>query len=230
MIPLALKRSYSTRLSAQNWCFLKRFAPETLDSLPEERLHSLLSTEDAALKEAGHQVLLELGIHYLSHHFPRLNTIASLPSLAKRLFSAPVNLQQLAQQYGAPSPEHLLQLIGALKENWGLTRVLSHLQKTYSRNTAPLLPHQQNALLPPPLQAYPIVELSTLNDREELTFKLHQESGRLSNNSMYIVGVYQGGDCLGEGYGASIALAQQRACLDALRKKFLGREPDFKEQ
>lgn len=220
-------------MSSQNWCFLKRFAPEALATLPEDRLHGLLTSENRELAEQGQQVLLDLGIQYLQERFPKLGTIASLPSLSRRLFAAPENLSKLSNQYGAPSPTHLLQLIGALGQSWGPERVLALLQKTFAGN-ALLLEHQQNSLLPPALQAYPIAELSQIlgilstSPSAQLVFKLHQESGRLSNNSIYIVGVYHQEQCLGEGYGPSLAAAQQRACLDALRRKFL--RADIKQE
>jgi dsRNA-specific ribonuclease len=83
---------------------------------------------------------------------------------------------------------------------------------------------------------YPVPELTEHLRRVhrdaslELEFRLHQESGRLSNSAMFVVGVY-GPDMegavshkarlLGEGFGASIALAQQRAATSALRIHFL---------
>ena len=69
---------------------------------------------------------------------------------------------------------------------------------------------------------YPIPDLTEIYP--DLVFRLHQESGRLSSNSMFIVGVYSdkhSQNCLGEGYGASQALAQHRAATEALRKLFL---------
>lgn len=69
---------------------------------------------------------------------------------------------------------------------------------------------------------YPIPDLTQIYP--DLVFRLHQESGRLSSNSMFIVGVYSDKNsqtCLGEGYGASQALAQHRAATEALRKLFL---------
>lgn len=73
---------------------------------------------------------------------------------------------------------------------------------------------------------YPIPDLALIHPN--LAFRLHQESGRLSSNSMFIVGVYssqESEECLGEGYGPSIALAQQRAATDALRKMDLKEVP-----
>lgn len=69
---------------------------------------------------------------------------------------------------------------------------------------------------------YPIPDLTKIYP--ELIFRLHQESGRLSSNSMFIVGAYANKtsqNYLGEGYGASQALAQHRAATEALRKLFL---------
>lgn len=73
---------------------------------------------------------------------------------------------------------------------------------------------------------YPIPDLALIHPN--LAFRLHQESGRFSSNSMFIVGVYEceeSGDCLGEGHGPSIALAQQRAATVALRKLDLKEVP-----
>ena len=58
------------------------------------------------------------------------------------------------------------------------------------------------------------------HEREKIYFRMLGENGRKSHNSMFLVGVYLGrtAKMLGEGYGASIYLAQQRAALDALRK------------
>lgn len=69
---------------------------------------------------------------------------------------------------------------------------------------------------------YPIPDLTQIYP--DLVFRLHQESGRLSSNSMFIIGAYSdknSQNCLGEGYGASQALAQHRAATEALRKLFL---------
>jgi len=87
---------------------------------------------------------------------------------------------------------------------------------------------------------YPIVDLTEFlrklhkNDKIDLEFRLLQESGRLSNQSMYFVGVFgpsmSTSNCLnvrilGEGYGASIALAQHRAACTALRNYYLTELP-----
>lgn len=69
---------------------------------------------------------------------------------------------------------------------------------------------------------YPIPDLARIYPN--LIFRLHQESGRLSSNSIFIVGVYAdeaARECLGEGHGASQALAQHRAATEALRKIYL---------
>lgn len=71
---------------------------------------------------------------------------------------------------------------------------------------------------------HPMMELvETLREADEeanVHFKLLAESGRLSNDSMYLVGVYDNkmDIKLGEGHGQSILVAQKRACMDALRR------------
>ena len=76
---------------------------------------------------------------------------------------------------------------------------------------------------------YPIPDLTEIYPK--LIFRLHQESGRYSSSSMFIVGVYSDGEaktCLAEGYGASQALAQHRSATEALRKLFLAEQQVLK--
>lgn len=74
---------------------------------------------------------------------------------------------------------------------------------------------------------HPVIELEKMlkkdDQKRQLKFKLLGESGRLSNDSMYVIGVYESKDDvkLGEGFGQSILVAQKRSCLDALRKIYL---------
>ncbi|KAJ3020270.1 UNVERIFIED_CONTAM: hypothetical protein HDU68_010256 [Siphonaria sp. JEL0065] len=50
--------------------------------------------------------------------------------------------------------------------------------------------------------------------------RMLKETGRLSTNPVFIVGVYSGIEKLGEGYGSSIAMAETRACKNALENHF----------
>lgn len=52
-------------------------------------------------------------------------------------------------------------------------------------------------------------------------YRLLHESGRLSNDSIYVVGVYSGLDKLAEANGPSLLVAQERAAVEALRKIYL---------
>ncbi len=110
-------------------------------------------------------------------------------------------------------------LIGAAWKTFGGRQVRKFLDsKLFSAGCSMLQTFQPDT---------PMLELTELlretNARHEnLKFKLLSESGRLSTNSMYIVGVYDGLDNkLGEGNGPSILLSQKRACIDALRKIYL---------
>lgn len=51
------------------------------------------------------------------------------------------------------------------------------------------------------------------------------ESGRVSNNSIFMVGYYSGISKLGEGVGKSIKIAETNAAIDALRKYYLKEPP-----
>ncbi|KAL3233741.1 Large ribosomal subunit protein mL44 [Nakaseomyces bracarensis] len=67
----------------------------------------------------------------------------------------------------------------------------------------------------------PTRELAALCRRETLEkpiSKLIAESGRHSKAPVFIVGVFSGGEKLGEGYGASLKEAKARAASDALLK------------
>lgn len=77
---------------------------------------------------------------------------------------------------------------------------------------------------------YPIVQLAQAlhaqghHPSAQPVFRLLHESGRTSNSSMYVVGVYAGESepqMLGEGYGPSMNLAEHRAAVEALRAMYL---------
>ncbi|KAI8927675.1 ribonuclease III domain-containing protein [Entophlyctis helioformis] len=50
--------------------------------------------------------------------------------------------------------------------------------------------------------------------------RLIKETGRLSSNAVFIVGMYSGIEKIGEGYGSSLKMAETRAVKDALIKKY----------
>ncbi len=50
--------------------------------------------------------------------------------------------------------------------------------------------------------------------------RLLQETGRLSANPLYVVGIYSGTEKIGEGYGDSKKMAEYRASRDALMKHY----------
>lgn len=77
---------------------------------------------------------------------------------------------------------------------------------------------------------YPIVQLAQALQAQsnqptaQPVFRLLHESGRTSNSSMYVVGVFPSEtdqQMLGEGYGPSMNLAEQRAAIEALRAMYL---------
>jgi len=60
----------------------------------------------------------------------------------------------------------------------------------------------------------------------EPDYRLLHETGRLSNTSIYVVGVYAGTEKLAEAHGPSILVAQERAAIEALRALFLVEVPE----
>ncbi|KIP10000.1 hypothetical protein PHLGIDRAFT_85700 [Phlebiopsis gigantea 11061_1 CR5-6] len=61
--------------------------------------------------------------------------------------------------------------------------------------------------------------------RERPVSRLLRETGRLSNSPIFVVGIYTGGDQLGEGFGSSLRMAEYRAAEDALLRLYLTRQP-----
>ncbi|RKP11316.1 ribonuclease III domain-containing protein, partial [Piptocephalis cylindrospora] len=57
--------------------------------------------------------------------------------------------------------------------------------------------------------------------------RLLSETGRLSNNAVYLVGVYSGERLLGTGYGSSKAMAEHRAAKEVISKYYLTEAQDF---
>lgn len=109
-------------------------------------------------------------------------------------------------------------VLGIILENWGARELQRFLDARLFAATIQNLPdfvcsQDHSAFL----------ELAGRIGKQPI-FRLERESGRLSTFSMYIVGAYDGDAKLGEGYGQSLILAQRRACLDAIRKAYLGDE------
>lgn len=51
--------------------------------------------------------------------------------------------------------------------------------------------------------------------------RLLKESGRLSISPVFVVGIYSGLDKIGEGYGSSLAMSEERAAKDALANYYM---------
>ncbi|KAJ6518696.1 ribonuclease III domain-containing protein, partial [Mycena sanguinolenta] len=61
--------------------------------------------------------------------------------------------------------------------------------------------------------------------REPPKSRLLKETGRFSNSPIFVVGIYSGNDKLGEGFGASLKMAEYRAAEAALLAVYLTRTP-----
>lgn len=56
-------------------------------------------------------------------------------------------------------------------------------------------------------------------------YRLLHETGRLSNEAVFVVGVYSGREKIAEAFGPSLFVAKERAAIEALRKIFLIETP-----
>ncbi len=57
--------------------------------------------------------------------------------------------------------------------------------------------------------------------RKRPVARLMKETGRASSNPVFLVGIYSGTEKIGEGYGSSLEMAEERGCKDALRNYYL---------
>ncbi|KAL1901881.1 54S ribosomal protein L3 mitochondrial [Sporothrix stenoceras] len=70
----------------------------------------------------------------------------------------------------------------------------------------------------------PTRELTYLCARENFeppVARLESETGRMSRTPVFVVGIYSGADKLGEGAGASLDMARQKAAMNALKSWYL---------
>ena len=106
-------------------------------------------------------------------------------------------------------------LIGACQDYFGKDRTRSFLEKRlFSGYFDPKLLIRTNS---------PVIDLSRYLEsigKPPVVFRLIGETGRLSHISTFLVGAYTGKmtEMIGEGFGASISLAEKRAATDALRR------------
>lgn len=57
--------------------------------------------------------------------------------------------------------------------------------------------------------------------------RLLSETGRKSSSPVFVVGVFSGGEKLGEGFGSSLKMAEHRACRDALVRHYAQEQKDY---
>ncbi|PPQ88697.1 hypothetical protein CVT25_009461 [Psilocybe cyanescens] len=75
-----------------------------------------------------------------------------------------------------------------------------------------------------------LLEMVQKYKREPPKSRLLKETGRYSNSPVFVVGIYSGADKLGEGFGASLNMAEFRAAEDALHRVYLTQTPTDKLQ
>lgn len=82
-------------------------------------------------------------------------------------------------------------------------------------------------LLKFPNPKYTLSSTLTKQSMQSPTTRILAETGRLSIAPVFVLGVYSGTIKLGEGYGSSLAMAEYRACEDALKRIYLSSEEKF---
>ncbi|KAF4611052.1 hypothetical protein D9613_006829 [Agrocybe pediades] len=70
-----------------------------------------------------------------------------------------------------------------------------------------------------------LLEMVQKYQRELPKSRLLKETGRFSNSPVFVVGIFSGADKLGEGFGASLRMAEFRAAEDALQRVYLTQTP-----
>ncbi|KAJ3059842.1 hypothetical protein HDU98_004137 [Podochytrium sp. JEL0797] len=108
------------------------------------------------------------------------------------------------------------QLVGSLYEEQGAKAVNSFITNHIHSRTVDVASHLK--LNNNPKQV--LRQLLKDQNKQSPVSRMLKETGRLSTNPVFIVGVYSGIDKLGEGYGSSIAMAETRACKNALERHF----------
>ncbi|KAF8202490.1 ribonuclease III domain-containing protein [Pholiota molesta] len=71
-----------------------------------------------------------------------------------------------------------------------------------------------------------LLEMVQKYEREPPKSRLLKETGRFSNSPVFVVGIFSGADQLGEGFGASLRMAEYRAAEDALMRIYLTQRPE----
>ncbi|KAJ6621350.1 ribonuclease III domain-containing protein [Mycena sp. CBHHK59/15] len=70
-----------------------------------------------------------------------------------------------------------------------------------------------------------LAEMVRKFQRDPPKSRLLKETGRFSNSPIFVVGIYSGNDKLGEGFGASLKMAEYRAAENSLLSVYLTRTP-----
>lgn len=220
--PVALK----SKLNAGQASFAKRLE---IHDFPASKL--VLTTNDKTedfpkLVQIGHESFIFFTREYLKTRFPALSE--KYLEIAMKMFLDEKNVLSFARFLGIEAflendsiatgdvqLDCFKAILGLMASEGSPLKLRNFLDSRYFNNSV----FDAKDLVRP---LYPIPELTELHPN--LVFRLHQESGRLSSQSMFIVGVYSDKSsktCLAEGHGASQALAQHRAATEALRKLYL---------
>ncbi|KAJ3104979.1 hypothetical protein HK100_003972, partial [Physocladia obscura] len=180
--------------------------------LPAHALDSLLLayTGDRALAHLGRNIGVELIMRWKqsSHGETASLTDPKLPGQA-------VVIARVIQS-----------LVGALYLEKGASAVAFFIKTHILSRSVDVAAHLQLSKNPKATLRAVLKEFN----RELPVSRLLNETGRLSTNPVFIVGVYSGIDQIGQGYGSSMAMAETRACKNALEKHFVQHIKDIDEE
>ncbi|KAF8957471.1 hypothetical protein BDZ97DRAFT_1953043 [Flammula alnicola] len=201
----------------ENWAHLQP-APSTALVAFANRigLASIFSSTDVMRQACTHSSFLTLfRQHYPGKPEPKTN--AQLTVIGNSLMGL-FATEYLHAKYPY-LPTRVLK--AAVSAHMGATPLL--------RNLTPVLHSDAMASIPRSLTALiyqePLLEMVQKYGREPPKSRLLKETGRFSNSPVFVVGIFSGADKLGEGFGASLRMAEFRAAEDALMRVYLTQTP-----
>ncbi|KAJ3121147.1 hypothetical protein HK098_003937 [Nowakowskiella sp. JEL0407] len=112
----------------------------------------------------------------------------------------------------------ILAIIGALYQEKGLREAKEFIKAHFLSRQIDPIAHFHSAIDNPLFTLRKVLQGLNL---QPATARLLQETGRASHSPVFIVGVFINDKKIGEGYGSSLKIAEQKAARDALEKHYV---------
>eukprot|EP00842_Homolaphlyctis_polyrhiza_P004876 jgi/Hompol1/538/HPOL_001624-RA len=200
-------------------------------------LGRIATARPSALRLAACRSVLELyALEYVMSKFPDM-PIESVKTIVQA-YTAPQVLSSVGQSFGvqllmrwkskgdqvtegvhAAQAWVMLSLIGAVYQHKGPAAAKKLIHTYFLSRAVNVEAHLDMFIKMNQPRALLTVLAKRLNKPKPVA-RLIKETGRLSSNAVFIVGMYSGIDKIGEGYGSSLKMAETRAVKDALLKVY----------